>query len=107
MSQQKPQVGEPRAEQACTTPSSGSGVVSKVGGRCRCGSRRAATGACRDPKICRQSVTDHDRRSTQREAAYLGFLSGSHGPQCPGVPPGKCSVGTDTEGVTGSNPVAP
>jgi hypothetical protein len=52
-------------------------------------------------------MTDHDRRSTQREAAYLGFLTGSYGLQCFGFPPGKCSVGSDTEEVTGSNPVAP
>jgi hypothetical protein len=37
------------------------------------GSRRAATGARRDPKICRQTVTDHDRRSPQRKAATSGF----------------------------------
>jgi hypothetical protein len=37
----------------------------------------------------------------------LRFLTGPHGLQCLGIPPGKRSVGSDTEEVTGSNPVAP
>jgi hypothetical protein len=37
------------------------------------GSRRAATGARRDPKTCRETVTDHDRRSTQRRPLTSGF----------------------------------
>ena len=56
------------------------------------GSRRAATGACRDPKTCRQTVTDHDHRSAQRKVAYLGFLTGSHGPQCLGIPPRNATL---------------
>jgi hypothetical protein len=52
-------------------------------------------------------VMDHDRRSTQRKVAYLGFPTGSHNPQRLGIPPENCSVGPDTEEVTGSNPVAP
>jgi hypothetical protein len=71
------------------------------------GSRRAATGARRDPKTCRQTVTDRDRRSTRRTAAYLGVLTGSHGLQCLGIPPGNCSVGSDTEEDGGSTPPAP
>ena len=71
------------------------------------GSRRAATGARRDPKTCRQTVTDHDRRFHPARPSHLGFLIGSHGPQCLGILPGKCSVGSDTEGAGGSNPVAP
>jgi hypothetical protein len=39
--------------------------------------------------------------------AHLGFLTGSHGLQRCGIPPGNWSVGSDTEEVTGSNPVAP
>jgi hypothetical protein len=71
------------------------------------GSRWAATGARRDPEVCRQTVTDHGRRSAQRTAAYLGFLAGSHGLQYLGFPPGKCSVGSDTEEDGGSTPPAP
>jgi hypothetical protein len=71
------------------------------------GSRRAATGTRRDPKTCHQIVTDRDRRSTQRTAAYLGFPTGSHNPQRLGIPPGNCSVGSDTEEDGGSIPPAP
>jgi hypothetical protein len=53
------------------------------------GSRRAATGARRDPKTCRQTVTNHDRRFHPARPSHLGFLIGSHGPQCLGVPPGN------------------
>jgi hypothetical protein len=38
------------------------------GGRHQTGSRRAATGARRDPKTCHQTVTDRDRDSTRRES---------------------------------------
>jgi hypothetical protein len=71
------------------------------------GSRRAATGARRDPKTCRETVTDYDRRFQPARLSHLGFLIGSHGPQCLGIPPRNWSVGSDTEEVTGSNPVAP
>jgi hypothetical protein len=71
------------------------------------GSRWAATRARRNPKTCRQTMTDHDRRSTQREAAYLGFLIGSHAPQYLRIPPRQCSVGSDTEEAGGSTPPAP
>jgi hypothetical protein len=38
------------------------------GGRHQTGSRRAATGARKDPKTCHQTVTDRDRDSTRRES---------------------------------------
>src|SRR5215207_5993788 len=40
-------------------------------------------------------------------AAYLGVLTGCHGLQCLGIPPGNCSVGSDTEEDGGSTPPAP
>jgi hypothetical protein len=69
------------------------------------GSRRAATGAGRDPQTCRQTVMDRDHRVCRSRAADLAFLTRSHGPQHPGVPWGKAQRRSRTEEARGSNPL--
>jgi hypothetical protein len=50
---------------------------------------RQAINACKDRKTCRQTVTDYDRRFYPARPSHLGFLIGSHYPQCLGIPPVK------------------
>jgi hypothetical protein len=69
------------------------------------GSRRAATGAGRDPQTCRQTVMDRDHRVCRSRAADLAFLTRSHGPQRCGLPYVESRCRSRTEEVRGSNPL--
>jgi len=69
------------------------------------GSRRAATGAGRDPQTCRQTVMDRDHRVCRSRAADLAFLTRSHGPQRCGLPYVESRYRSRTEEARGSNPL--